>query len=76
MSEPLGNGMPRSKIKYMSLLTARVILGQVLSIVTCGSQTHIEVTAFDCMPKLLTTNHPHGIGHTYIFSGLFSMLSS
>ena len=36
-------------------LTARVILGQTLSIATCGCQVHIEVTACDKIPNLLTT---------------------
>ena len=38
---------------FTSRSTARVILGQVLSIVTCGSQTHTEVTV--CDKNLLTT---------------------
>ena len=38
----------------MPYSTARVILGQVLSIVMCGGQTHAEVTACDYMPNLPT----------------------
>ena len=32
---------------FMSRSTARVILGQVLRFITCGSPTHTEVTACD-----------------------------
>ena len=32
---------------FTSGQTVRVILGQVLSIATCGSRTHTEVTACD-----------------------------
>ena len=36
---------------FISRSTAMVILGQVLSIVTCGSRTHTEVTAYHYMPN-------------------------
>ena len=38
---------PSQSWGFTSHLTASVILGQVLSIVTCGSQTHTEVIACD-----------------------------
>ena len=40
--------------RFTSSSTARVILGQVLGIVTCGSQTHTYVTICGLMPILLT----------------------
>ena len=35
--------------------TAKVVLGQALSIAICGSRTHTEVIACSYLPKLLTT---------------------
>ena len=42
------------KVCVLRVFTARVILGQVLSIVTCGIRTHTVVTACDQMPNHLT----------------------
>ena len=41
-----------SEIQVKVGVLARVILGQVLSIVTCGSRTHIEETACEQIPNL------------------------
>ena len=38
---------------FTSFPTASVILGKVLSITTCGSRTHTEVTVCNEMPNLL-----------------------
>ena len=49
-------GYFKVKVGYFTFpSTARVTLGQVISIVTCGTRTHTEVTAYDWMPNLLTT---------------------
>ena len=55
----LGGGGQRSKLGRS---TARVILGQVPGIATCGTRTHREVTASDEMPNLLTTRPPRTLG--------------
>ena len=34
-------------LDFMSLLTGRVILGQVLRIIACSSRSHTEMTASD-----------------------------
>ena len=39
---------------FMSCLTAGVIWGKIISIVTCWSQTHTKVTACEQMLSLLT----------------------
>ena len=52
----------------VSRSTARAILGQVLNIVNCGSQTHIKVTVCDKIPNLLTQESINSLKFVRIIS--------
>ena len=55
---PLHHSDPCQSCGFIFQSPAWVILGQVLSIVSCGSWTHTEGTASNQIPDLLTIMHP------------------